>query len=472
MSKILVVNLIYVFIFFGAYSQVDIKKISGNVNSVYSDFSFLRVNDSLSFFTNSEFNNKGFKSNIYMAERSDDRWTKKQYLEFSEDINWGNMTTDSYNSFYYYSGCNNDNSNCDIMFSNNTSTQNLSRNYPQIFQGSYNSQPHFFIIRNQKFLSFVSNRSDGYGGLDIWFCLIDNKGLLGIPLNAGPNINSKYDEITPYYNLNDSSLYFSTNSKENSLGGFDVFYAKGIPNNWSDKINLLKINTNHDEMYLNFYTENLGYFASNRTVNSTKNIDSCCNNIYEFKTIPSEKNYNTKPAYSKFLPLNLYFDNNKPNPLQKNIANINSYKKTYVNYFIRRGEYILKSQDSLINFFFEDSLKGNFNKLNKLFDKLAIDLKSGNTINIKLKGFASQLADTSYNISLSSLRIKSIISYFMYYNDGEFYDYIVSDKLKFTEVPLGESEAFSSSNTSLQKIYGLKAILNRKVSIIKIENYK
>ena len=131
-----------------------------------------------------------------MAERSDDRWTKKQYLEFSEDINWGNMTTDSYNSFYYYSGCNNDNSNCDIMFSNNTSTQNLSRNYPQIFQGSYNSQPHFFIIRNQNFLSFVSNRSDGYGGLDIWFCLIDNKGLLGIPLNAGPNINSKYDEIT------------------------------------------------------------------------------------------------------------------------------------------------------------------------------------------------------------------------------------------------------------------------------------
>ena len=472
MSKILVVNLIYVFMFFGAYSQVDIKKISGNVNSVYSDFSFLRVNDSLSFFTNSEFNNKGFKSNIYMAERSDDRWTKKQYLEFSEDINWGNMTTDSYNSFYYYSGCNNDNSNCDIMFSNNTSTQNLSRNYPQIFQGSYNSQPHFFIIRNQKFLSFVSNRSDGYGGLDIWFCLIDNEGLLGIPLNAGPNINSKYDEITPYYNLNDSSLYFSTNSKENSLGGFDVFYAKGIPNNWSDKINLSKINTNYDEMYLNFYTKNLGYFASNRTVNSTKNIDSCCNNIYEFKTIPAEKNYNTKPAYSRFLPLNLYFDNNKPNPLQKNIANINSYKKTYVNYFIRRGEYILKSQDSLINFFFEDSLKGNFNKLNKLFDKLAIDLKSGNTINIKLKGFASQLADTSYNISLSSLRIKSIISYFMYYNDGELYDYIVSDKLKFTEVPLGESEAFSSSNTSLQKIYGLKAILNRKVSIIKIENYK
>ena len=472
MSKILVVNLIYVFMFFGAYSQVDIKKISGNVNSVYSDFSFLRVNDSLSFFTNSEFNNKGFKSNIYMAERSDDRWTKKQYLEFSEDINWGNMTTDSYNSFYYYSGCNNDNSNCDIMFSNNTSTQNLSRNYPQIFQGSYNSQPHFFIIRNQKFLSFVSNRSDGYGGLDIWFCLIDNEGLLGIPLNAGPNINSKYDEITPYYNLNDSSLYFSTNSKENSLGGFDVFYAKGIPNNWSDKINLSKINTNYDEMYLNFYTKNLGYFASNRTVNSTKNIDSCCNNIYEFKTIPAEKNYNTKPAYSRFLPLNLYFDNNKPDPLQKNIANINSYKKTYVNYFIRRGEYILKSQDSLINFFFEDSLKGNFNKLNKLFDKLAIDLKSGNTINIKLKGFASQLADTSYNISLSSLRIKSIISYFMYYNDGELYDYIVSDKLKFTEVPLGESEAFSSSNTSLQKIYGLKAILNRKVSIIKIENYK
>ena len=58
----------------------------------------------------------------------------------------------------------------------------------------------------------------------------------------------------------------------------------------------------------------------------------------------------------------------------------------------------------------------------------------------------------------------------MYYNNGELYDYIVSNKLNFTEVPLGEAEAILNSNKSLQKIYGLKAILNRKVSIIKIEN--
>ena len=60
----------------------------------------------------------------------------------------------------------------------------------------------------------------------------------------------------------------------------------------------------------------------------------------------------------------------------------------------------------------------------------------------------------------------------MYYNDGQLYDYIVANKLNFTEVPLGEAEAISNPNTSLQKIYGLRAILNRKVSIIKIENYK
>ena len=161
-------------------------------------------------------------------------------------------------------------------------------------------------------------------------------------------------------------------------------------------------------MYLTFYTKNLGYFSSNRTMNSNKNIDSCCNNIYEFKTIPAEKNYISKSIYSKFLPLNLYFDKILEF-LKKNIANTNSYKKTYVNYFIKRGEYILKSQDSLINFFFEDSLKGNFNKLNKLFDKLAIDLKSGNTINIKLKGFASQLADTSYNIKSSFKELKVLL---------------------------------------------------------------
>ena len=472
MSKILIINLIYIFICFGAYSQVQIKKIKGNVNSSYSDFSFLRTSDGTAFFTSSELHAEIFKSNVYMAEKVGYIWTKKKYLESNETFNFGNITINIDSTIFYFSRCNNDNSNCDIMFSNNGIIYNLSKTYTEIFKGSYNSQPHLFSIKNQKFLSFVSNRSDGFGGLDIWFCLIDNKGLLGVPLNAGPNINSEYDDITPFYNLNDSSLYFSTNSVENNLGGFDVFYAKGIPNNWYDKINLSKINTIYDEMYLNFYTNNTGYFSSNRTPSLTKNIDSCCNNIYEFKLPITHKKTISEPTYSDFLPLNLFFDNDKPDPISKKSPNISNFKDTYIKYFIKRDEYILKSQDSQISLFFEDSLKGNYNTLNKLLYKLAIDLKSGNTINIQLKGFASQLADTAYNINLSSLRIKSIISYFIYYDNGKLYDFILNKKLNFYEMPLGETDAIANSSKPSQQIYGLKAILNRKVSIIKIDNYK
>ncbi|MFL2573263.1 MAG: hypothetical protein ACJ0P8_02340 [Flavobacteriales bacterium] len=43
--------------------------------------------------------------------------------------------------------------------------------------------------------------------------------------------------------------------------------------------------------------------------------------------------------------------------------------------------------------FFEDSLKGNFNRLNELIDILYQNLIDGYNITIKIRGYASQLAD-------------------------------------------------------------------------------
>ena len=54
-------------------------------------------------------------------------------------------------------------------------------------------------------------------------------------------------------------------------------------------------------------------------------------------------------------------------------------------------KYTLYNKEN-INVFFEDSLRGNFNKLNKLLDILSNHLQQGYTINLKIRGYASQLA--------------------------------------------------------------------------------
>ena len=90
---------------------------------------------------------------------------------------------------------------------------------------------------------------------------------------------------------------------------------EGFPNKWQIKENMITLNSSQDEMYLTFYNKGAGYFASNRS-SDCLNPDSCCTNIYKFletqNNLLVEQEVDTK-MYTKFLPLNLYFDNDQPN---------------------------------------------------------------------------------------------------------------------------------------------------------------
>ena len=172
------------------------------------------------------------------------------------------------------------------------------------------------------------------------------------------------------------------------------------------------------------------------------------------------------------MPLNLYFDNNTPSELDFTETPNYNYKRSYIDYFMNLDKYTLYNKEN-INVFFEDSLRGNFNKLNKLLDILSNHLQQGYTINLKIRGYASQLADDRYNVKISSLRIKSLINYITSYSKGALNQHLTNNKLNIVEVPLGESLSLENKkNSSMMNIYGTDAILNRKVSILKIDAYK
>ena len=474
MSKVFIKIVVFLSIYFNSYSQTKILPISGDINTLSSEINFLKISDSTAFFTSIFYNDKFYSSKIFRATKSNNNWNKIYSHDYNlSNFSTGNITISHDGDLLFYSRCNIDNSDCNIMLTKKNITYNLTDIYPEIFSGSHNTQPHVFTIRDRRFLCFVSDRDGGFGGLDIWFSIIDNSDKLGSPLNAGPKVNTEYHEITPYYNSFDSALYFSSNQIINNLGGYDIYSINGVPNNWSNRINKNLFNSINDDMYLIFYTENKGYFSSNRSSLFIENSDSCCNNIYSFSVSITNTDTVEPPTYSEFLPLNLYFDNNQPNPYDTITSNTQSYKETYVNYFMRLDDYPLYNDDPRLTLFFEDSLKGNYNQLNQLLDKLVTDLNSGYKINIQIKGYTSQLADSIYNIQLSSLRIRTLIRYLSSYNNGVMNDFIVSNQLKVLEVPLGESESINTiSQNPLLQIYGLEAMLNRKVSIIKIQSYK
>ena len=71
------------------------------------------------------------------------------------------------------------------------------------------------------------------------------------------------------------------------------------------------------------------------------------------------------------------------------------------------------------------------------------------------------------------MRIKSLFNYFSTYKNGVLKRYFLNQSLNVIEVPLGESEsAEAETNDAIINIYGSEAMLNRKVSILKIDSYK
>ncbi len=75
-------------------------------------------------------------------------------------------------------------------------------------------------IFKDSILIFASDKPGGYGGYDLYMSIFRN-GTWDYPVNLGPQINSEWDEITPFLANDARTLYYSTNSAL-SIGGYDV----------------------------------------------------------------------------------------------------------------------------------------------------------------------------------------------------------------------------------------------------------
>jgi hypothetical protein len=118
--------------------------------------------------------------------------------------------------------------------------------------------PHIF---NDTLVIFPSLRPGGYGGLDLYKTAL-RKGRWTPPQNLGPEINSPYDETTPFLARDGRTLYFSSNQATASIGGFDVFRSFFIAaaGKWTSPDNLgIPINSAGDDTHFRLSRD--GYTA-------------------------------------------------------------------------------------------------------------------------------------------------------------------------------------------------------------------
>jgi len=190
---------------------------------------------------------------------------------FNVNDNEGGATLTADNNTLYYTVCKFDNVkkylNCDIYYSENVNGEwspikSVSNkiNLP----GSWESQPT--ISADGRTLYFVSDRSGGFGGYDIYRSINSESGEWGTPINLGPLINSTGNEKSPFFHPDEKTLYFSSDGWM-GLGGYDIFYSKldehGL---WTKPKNIgYPINSPDDEVGFFVSTDGMqGFFASNK----------------------------------------------------------------------------------------------------------------------------------------------------------------------------------------------------------------
>jgi len=112
---------------------------------------------------------------------------------------------------------------------------------------------------------FISNiDKNNFGQRDIYVTeLSENGKKWSSPKNLGQNINTKYDEASVFVTENDKFIYFCSKG-HNSIGGYDVFKAENLGDEWSEPQNLGNpINSPVDDLFFKIMKNNRdAYYAS------------------------------------------------------------------------------------------------------------------------------------------------------------------------------------------------------------------
>ncbi|MFM1875457.1 MAG: hypothetical protein RL266_1194 [Bacteroidota bacterium] len=122
---------------------------------------------------------------------------------------------------------------------------------------------HPSLTADGKTLYFVSNMPGGQGGYDVYSVTQNGAGVWSKPLNLGPKLNTKGNEMFPHFF--DGTLYFATNGGV-GFGGYDIFRSVKKEDGFSQRENVGRgMNSSKDDFAVVFNADGeSGYLSSNR----------------------------------------------------------------------------------------------------------------------------------------------------------------------------------------------------------------
>jgi tetratricopeptide (TPR) repeat protein len=478
------------------------ESLPATVNSVNAEFGHTIHDNQLIFSSlradsinsTEEVYSQTYKTHLYFSKIENGELKENQRIKelFNEKISSGNGSFSLDGKRFYFSICDDEGYNykCRIVYSNyeNGKWLKIDTLGKEINEAGKNStMPSISNYNGKEVLFFASDKTGTKGGLDIWMAQIN--GIKAENVQNISEINTIENEITPWFDSTNKKLYFSS-SWHYGFGGQDVFYSE-FPFKTIENAGL-PINSPANDQYF-FVHKDTTYVSSNRIGSNYAKNPTCCSDIFAkypkiLPKIDPPIKVDTSTIITiikKKLPVRLYFRNDEPDEdswatstKQNYLTTYNLYKKNYELYKreVGRGlnSAIANKKRVELEEFFKNEVDKGANDLVEFTGLLLQELAQGSKIVVSIKGFASPLAKTNYNVNLTKRRISSLVNYFNEYNHGEFKPYLNGTaknggKLILEFIPFGEFNADQTTSDKVDKqnesVYSKEAGIERKLHI-------
>ena len=136
--------------------------------------------------------------------------------------------------------------------------QNLGVNVNSVSWDSHPSLSH-----SEDTLYFASDRLGGFGLADIYFTWKNVNGTWAVAQNLGPVINTRNNDVSPFYHPVFKMLYFTSNGQLYNFGEYDIYKSEYVNGDWNEPHNIGPlVNGRGSEFYFTIDSESRNLFYS------------------------------------------------------------------------------------------------------------------------------------------------------------------------------------------------------------------
>lgn len=254
-----------------------------NINSAKADYGpTLNINNNILLFTSKrnsdELSLRRKENEDLFYSRKDDygTWDKAKPLDALNSMyNEGSavLTRDGKTLYFGRCDCVDCYGDCDLFVatlrpdSTWGNVKNLGTNVNSLSWDSHPSLSH-----TEDTLFFASDRLGGFGLSDIYFTYKQKDGTWARAQNAGPVINTRNNDVSPFYHPIYDVLYFSSNGQLYNFGEFDIYKSRNVNGSWSEPFNIGPlVNAAGSEFYFTIDSKSeLLFYARSITRDLTK----------------------------------------------------------------------------------------------------------------------------------------------------------------------------------------------------------